>query len=347
MSTTPTQPQGTPSRPRFKTTQDWNTYMQGLQKAAMAQGQTSLQFDFLSLRLACYKEIEAIRKRPLLVYATKFVNMQPLPIQIQIPNTIDLGDVDGFTDLISLIPAGQKSVDVLIHSPGGKPDATERLVYILRNRFEEVHFLIPHSAYSAATMLALSGDTITLHPSATLGPIDPQINGRPARSIKKGFEKVRDQLKTSGPASLPAYIPLLEKLTLDLLEVCEDSEILSKDLVTAWLKTYMLKTEKYEKQIEDTVNFFSDYDKHLMHSRPLVLDKLKGFQLELFHSTGTLSELLWEAYILIDNFFQMSQFVKLFENTYGVSWGRQFQIQLQAGPPAKAGMPQIPGKNEI
>ena len=56
-------------------------------------------------------------------------------------------------------------------------DAAERLVKILRSNFDEVNFLIPHSAYSAATMLALSGDSIVMHPSAVLGPIDPQVNG--------------------------------------------------------------------------------------------------------------------------------------------------------------------------
>ena len=111
------------------------------------------------------------------------------------PVSIDLTDIDGFTDLVNSVPADKTAVDVLIHSPGGSPDATERIVSILRNRFTEVHFLVPHSAYSAATMMALSGNSITLHSSATLGTIDPQLSDPqygyvPARSIKRGFEKV-------------------------------------------------------------------------------------------------------------------------------------------------------------
>ena len=124
------------------------------------------------IRLSCYEAIEAIRKRPLLIYASKFINALP-----NTPNNIDISDIDGFTDLVQSIKGKSDSIDVLLHSPGGQPDATERIVHILRNKFKEVHFIVPHSAYSAATMLALSGDSITLHPSATLGPIDPQING--------------------------------------------------------------------------------------------------------------------------------------------------------------------------
>jgi hypothetical protein len=170
-------------RPRFKSTQNWHDFLNS------SGGQIDGNF-LLNLRKQCYAEIEGIRKRPLIVYATRFLEALPP----NTPNSIDLGDVDGFTDLVNSIKDSD-SIDVLIHSPGGRPDATERIVSILRNRFKEVHFLIPHSAYSAATMLALSGNSISIHPSATLGPIDPQINGTPARSIKRGFEKVREIIK--------------------------------------------------------------------------------------------------------------------------------------------------------
>ena len=182
-------------------------------------------------------------------------------------------------------------------------------------------------------MLALSGDTITLHPSATLGPIDPQINGIPARSIKRGFERVKEIIKTEGPEALPAYIPLIEKYSLDLLELCDDSEKLSKDLVSVWLKDFMLKgKESFDGQIEKSVNFFSDYDTHLLHSRPLIITKLQEFKLNIFQADGQLAELLWEAYIQLNGFFGLSAFCKLYENKHGVSWGKQFKIILQQQP---------------
>jgi hypothetical protein len=178
-------------------------------------------------------------------------------------------------------------------------------------------------------MLALSGDSITLHPSATLGPIDPQINGTPARSIKRGFEKVKEIIKHEGPEALPAYIPLIEKYSLDLLELCEDSEKLSKDLVSEWIRIFMLKeTEVYENQIDEAVDFFSDYEKHLLHSRPLIISKLNKFKLNIEQADNDLSQLLWESYIHLNGFFGLSAFVKLYESRHGVSWGKQFQQLL-------------------
>lgn len=312
-------------RTKFTSTQSWFDFFNS--------GQQLTPADLFNYRLVCYKEIEALRGRPLLIYVSQALGALP-----GAPVSIDVTDIDGFTDLVNSVPAENKSVDVLIHSPGGSPDATERIIHILRNRFNEVHFLVPHSAYSAATMMALSGNSITLHPSATLGPIDPQLSDPqygyvPARSIKRGFEKVRDIIAKEGPEALPAYIPLIEKYSLHLLELCDDSENLSKKLVTDWLKEYMFKCkENVDEQIKSIVTFFSDYDTHLTHSRPLVYDKIKDFGLSVSEADGELKDLLWEVYILINGFFTLTPFVKLFENRFGISWGRQYGLSMQQQP---------------
>ncbi len=309
--------------PRFKTTQDWNSFL-GSHPDLSGQ-------DLFNFRKRCYQDIENLRGRPLLIYATKF-------LEVTVPNTpnlIDLNDVDGFTDLVNSIKEGD-SVDILIHSPGGRPDATERIVSIIRNRFNNVAFLIPHSAYSAATMLALSGNEIILHPSATLGPIDPQINGIPARSITRGFENAKKKIIQEGPESLPAYIPLIEKYSLDLLEICDDSEKLAKELVKRWLGQYMFEGRQGQvRKINRAVKFFSNYDSHLLHSRPLFFEKLHEFDLKIKQAEPGLSELLWEAHVLLNGFFAGTAFVKLYESTKGVSWGKQVHITQKPNPQQK------------
>ena len=302
------------NRIKFKKIQDWQQFLQSRN-----------EFNPFNLRKNCYKDIEQYRGRPLLIYATKF--LEPMPPDT--PNFVDLSDVDGFTDLINSVK-GNEAVDVLLHSPGGRPDATERLVTLLRNHFKEVDFLIPHSAYSAATMMALSGNNIILHPSAVLGPIDPQINGLPARMIKSGFEKIKKIIEKEGSASMLPYVPLIEKYSLDLLQLCEDSEKLSKKLVFHWLKKYMFKNvNNADEKIKKAVEYLSSYEEHLMHSRPLSWDKLSKLGLNITRADNTLQDLLWEAYILINGFFQISPFVKLYENTHNVSWGKQFGQMLK------------------
>ena len=312
------------NRIKFKTIQDWHNFFN---KSAGKVNANTIQ----KMRQDCYKDIEKYRKRPLLVYATKFFETPP-----QTPNFIDFPDLEGWVDLVNSVK-DSKVVDVLLHSPGGRADATERLVELLRNHFEEVDFLIPHSAYSAATMLALSGDNIVLHPIAVLGPIDPQINGIPARAIKRSFEKIKEKLSKEGSEALLPYIPLIEKYSLELLEICEDSEKLSMELVTDWLRKYMFKENKNnEEKIQKAVKYFSNYDEHLIHTRPLSINKLSKLGLNIKPADETLQELMWEAYILINGFFSISPFVKLYENTRGISWGKQFQqIIVNQGMPQK------------
>lgn len=302
--------------PEFARIQDWHDYInQCRQENKSLDGVT-----LFNLRKECYSKIEKHLNRSLIIYATKIV-------AVNVPNYIDIGDVDGFTDLVNSISKEKKEIAVMIHSPGGFPDATERIVNILRNRFNDVIFLIPHSAYSAATMLAMSGNKIIFHPSAAIGPIDPQIGGIPARTFKRGFEKIKQKIVEEGPKSLPVYIPLLEKYSIELLELCDDAEKLSKELVSNWLELYMFSTSKDKKnneRIKKIVDYISDYDTHLIHSRSLSIEKLAELGLKIEVADEDLRKYLWEAYILINGFFEITAFVKLYESSTGISWGRQF-----------------------
>jgi hypothetical protein len=71
----------------------------------------------------------------------------------------------------------QNSIGLLVHSHGGEPSTSWRLMNLLREYADEVVILVPHLAFSAATLLALGADRIVMHPMAALGPTDPSIIG--------------------------------------------------------------------------------------------------------------------------------------------------------------------------
>lgn len=307
-------------RKRFRTLNDWYNYLNKLRKSGE-------DINLYDLRKQVYKEIEEIRERPLLVYATQFLN----PPKETHHLNINLTDIDGFTDLVFSVDDQYNEVDILLHSPGGSPDATERIVNLIRKRFSgDVTYLIPHSAYSAATMMALSGNQIILHPSATLGPIDPQINGTPARAFIRGFEKVRDLIKDEGPSIVPAYLPMLKQYSLHFLEQCADAEKLSSALAKEWIVNYMFGGEEVDEDEVDTlVTFLSDYDNHKLHSRPIYLNKLEEFKINAIEADGDLQELMREAHILLSGFFDLTSFVKIYENSSNLSYGRQVNMGLK------------------
>lgn len=73
-------------------------------------------------------------------------------------------------------PASQNGrLVVMLETTGGYIETVERIYSALRRHFQIVDFVIPNYAYSAGTVLALSGDEIYMDYYSVLGPIDPQV----------------------------------------------------------------------------------------------------------------------------------------------------------------------------
>jgi ATP-dependent protease ClpP protease subunit len=290
-------------------------------------------------RIESIKKIESITQRPLIVYAanTRIGGFY-------VPNTIDDSDITGFSDLIESIDS--KEIDILLHSPGGSAEATERIVNLLRENFSHIRFLVPNSAYSAATMLALCGDEILMDERSTLGPIDPQIiittpqgiTSAPVQDILNGFERIRQILKDD-PGSLGAYLPMLQKYDLHIFETCENAIELAHSLAQEWLEKYMLKDDPRKK--EKAAHIAEKLGKHkeyLSHGRTIGIRQCKEIELVVkdLRDMPQLRDELWKLYCLIEILFDRTPMVKLFENSRGTCWARNFIeqiVQIPVAPP--------------
>lgn len=78
-------------------------------------------------------------------------------------------------DQLDSLPEAATELDFLIVSYGGDPMVAWRIMSLIRERVDVVSVLIPQSAYSAATLLALGANEIVMHPNGHLGPVDMQI----------------------------------------------------------------------------------------------------------------------------------------------------------------------------
>lgn len=273
---------------------------------------------FHQKRLELIKEIENLTGRPLIIYAAKLTAPKG--------NQIVLDDLIGFVDLVEKIK--DDNLDVLIESPGGAIDAAERIVYFLRQKFRNVRFIVPGSAYSAATMICLSGNEILMDGKSSLGPIDPQINGIPARSIINGFDELCKKLQKEGPSALTAYLPLLQKYDLHILEICKDAEERGKQLVQKWLEEFMFANQAdSEGKAKEIVAFFSDYNTHKSHARPIFISEaLKvGVKVSNLQENPNIQSKIWDFYLCLRFLFDTTNYVKVFENSYGVNYGPLFQ----------------------
>ncbi|MEI9479391.1 MAG: hypothetical protein WCO26_22855, partial [Deltaproteobacteria bacterium] len=181
------------------------------------------EFNLFLLRKETFSRIERITGRPLICYVTKTYN-----VARGVPAYLDEGDLIGFADLTRGIQGD--AIDIVVESNGGSVETAERIIRLLRGQFKDVRFIIPSNAYSAATLMCFSADQLIMDPISTLGPIDPQINGVPARAILRAFESLEARLREEGPKALTAYMPLISKYDLHLFEICKSAQDLSEEL---------------------------------------------------------------------------------------------------------------------
>lgn len=286
------------------------------------------EFSPFELRRATMRRISAQTKRPLICYVARTTN-----VGLGMTTSIDDSDLVGFTDLISSVSG--TAVDVFLVSNGGSAEATERIARLLRDKFSYVRVILPANAYSAATLLSFSADEMIMDAQATLGPIDPQINGIPARAILRAIENLEERLKQEGPRALPVYVPLLEKLDLHILEICKSAQELSEELARTWISRHMLKCAEDDPRVNELVEFFSSYDLHKSHGRSIGRAKARELGLPaVFVEDVGLDALVRSLYNQYDIWFNMSPFYKMFENAEGVNWGRQVMIVPAPAPPS-------------
>ena len=293
----------------------------------------------LQQRLRLMQEIESITGRGLLVYAADLQKANA-----PVPNTIDRSDKVGFSDLVNGYEG--KPIDILLESPGGLAEAAEEIVGLLRSRCPSIRFVVPGNAMSAATLIALSGDAILMDDRSSLGPIDPQVavpmgNGMirvPAQTILDGFEKARNQILRDGPQAIPAFMPLLTKYDLHLLEICDNAKTLSHSLAVQWLSKYMLTGDESQrlKDAQQIADQLIDHSQFLSHGRSVRIDRAQQIGLNILdlRTQPELQEKFWQLYCWILVFLERSGSVKMFENGLGINWSRQ--IRQQADKPANA-----------
>ena len=134
---------------------------------------------------------------------------------------------------------------VTLDTPGGYIEIVQRIVETLRHHYEYVDFIIPNSAYSAGTVLAMSGDAIYMNYYSRLGPIDPQVMGTtgnmvPALGYLIAWERLLAKAERGELTNVEARL-MLEGFDQAELYNYEQARELSVSLLREWLVNYKFK----------------------------------------------------------------------------------------------------------
>jgi hypothetical protein len=214
--------------------------------------------------------------------------------------SIGATDIPPFVDLLHDVESGS-SLDLLLHTPGGDVDQAERIVLLCRQRVGAAEFrvVVPDSAKSAGTLIAIAADEIVMGEPSELGPIDPIITvttadgepmSRPAQSFLDGLQEIVDR---TGEGDLsPAYFPLLDKLDPALIDFCRKALSRSEQFAERFLTDYMLRNDPAK--AHTVAKDLNDVKKHLSHGAVINAERAAAMGLRIRFLPK--DDDLWQAY---------------------------------------------------
>ncbi len=217
--------------------------------------------------------------------------------------------MDGSDDLVRKSVesiASNKTKEKLVFilaTDGGQIEPVRRIVETLRRYFTTVDFIIPNYAYSAGTVLAMSGDAIHMDYYSRLGPIDPQVPNNsghfvPAVGYLEKYKKLMEKAN-AGTATMAEMTLLLQGFDQAELYFYEQALELSVMLLKEWLVKYKFKnwTETETRKIPVT-------DEMKIQRAEEIGRELNNAEKWKVHGHGISMEVLREMKVTIDDFGQ-------------------------------------------
>jgi hypothetical protein len=154
-------------------------------------------------------------------------------------------------------PRKREKLVIVLTTDGGYIEVVQRMVATLRKHYRLVDFIVPNHAYSAGTVLAMSGDAIHMDYYSRLGPIDPQVEAQSGRNVSAlgylaRYNKLIERARR-GKLTTAEMQVLIQGFDQGDLYAFEQSKQLSIDLLKDWLVRYKFKdwsvTETRKKKV--------------------------------------------------------------------------------------------------
>lgn len=212
-----------------------------------------------------------------------------------------------------------KGLDLILHTPGGAIAAAENMVYYLRSKFgHNIRAIIPQIAMSAGTMIACACKTIVMGNQSAIGPVDPQVNGVPAKGVGEEFAEAIRQV-TENPASVEIWKTIISKYHPTFIASCEKARKRSLKMVKTWLHTNMLRDVEFAK-VSEIVDELADkghengHDIHISKEDAINL----GLKIEPLENDQESQDLILTIHHSFMHTLDRSRLCKAIENHEGV-----------------------------
>jgi hypothetical protein len=236
-----------------------------------------------------------------------------------------------------------RGLDLILHTPGGDVAATESIIEYLRSKFgRDIRTIVPQISMSGGTIISLAGRQIIMGSHSNLGPIDPQIGGRPAIAILAEFDKAREDI-VNNPNNALLWQPILQQYAPTLLSAAQQSIQWTREIGRKTLVMFKDQPDA-EKRADEIVGFLLSHDLHKAHGRHLHRQELRAHGLEIVDLEDDAQ--LQDAVLSVHHACMLTvgnhNVNKLIENHNGITHAKVVGIGMQMPMPLQIPI-QIPG----
>ena len=148
--------------------------------------------------------------------------------------------VTPFADAVNDVPVCSP-LDLMVTSLGGHGETAIRMASMCHAGRDDFRVVVPDTAASAATLLALAAEAIVMSDTSALGPVDPQVylparkNFYPAKNIVKIVDDLDHRTKEN-PHAFELYSALLADVDAILYQTAKDAIERTEELVPEVLR---------------------------------------------------------------------------------------------------------------
>jgi hypothetical protein len=271
--------------------------------------------------------------RHVILYGSAFLQKPSVPAESLL---ITHEDVNGLMSVIYGMD-WSRGLCLLLHTPGGRPDAAESFVAYLRSKFEYLEVIVPAFALSAGTMISLAADLIVMSRPGQLGPIDPQMVFGPGRSISaravvEQFERAEGEILRDVKAA-HVWAPIIQSLGPSLLQEAQNALDYSESTVARWLSQYMFRGREDAAELGKRVaHYFNDASKHKSHGRRIDREEARSndVAVEDLEPDQTLQEAVLTAYHLMTISFEKLSTTKMLWSDKELNWLKSYTSSRDA-----------------
>ena len=242
-----------------------------------------------------------------------------------------------------------RGLTLILHTPGGDPNAAATIVAYLRSKFSQIEVIVPAYAMSAGTMISLAADRIVMGRQSQLGPIDPQMSlgtrSVSARAIVDQFDAAKQEI-LANLALAHVWAPILPSLGPALLQEAQNALAYGESMVGGWLGKYMF-ANRQDPVAEGcrVAKHFNDATIHKSHGRRIDRDEARGqgVVIEDLENDQDLQDATLTAYHLATIAIEHSLVTKLIVSDTERSWFKQWTpLGVQAPVNPQGAPPQTP-----